>query len=194
MDPQRALQEGEVFVKNAEEVLARPIAGPDQLYVWDNQVEVIDTFLADTEDLAGESGDLQALRGRLRGIKEQLERKILEVEAKAEGLEPPGEDATPEELVATFEEAGPELLAEADGALKKSVASVEKLHVWEEPLAAINAFLADSEPLQHRGKLGALRRELKARKAELRARIDSLLKEWRQADLAGGEGAEEGEE
>lgn len=185
MELQQVIANGETFVKNAEDALTRPIINTDQLYVYDNQVEVIDSFLADTEDLPG-NPDLGALRGRLRGIKEQLEKKIIEVESKAEGMEGPPEDIPPDELAAAFEESAPELMAEADKALKKKITSVEKLHEWEEPLSAINSFLADSEPLKAKGGLGKLRDQLKQRKAQLQGNINGLLTEWRQADLAGG--------
>jgi hypothetical protein len=186
MELQQVIANGETFVKNAEDALSRPIINTDQLYVYDNQVEVIDTFLADTEDLQGQSGDLASLRGRLRGIKEQLEKKIIEVESKAEGMEAPPEDIPPDELAAAFEESAPELLAEADKALKKNISSVEKLHEWEEPLSAINSFLADSEPVKEKGGLAKVRAQMRERKAKLQERIANLLTEWRQADLAGG--------
>jgi hypothetical protein len=193
MELPKVLAEGETFVKNAEDALARPVIHPDQLYTYDNQVEVIDTFLADTEDLQGESNDLRDLRKRLRGIKEQLEKKIIEVEAKAEGVEAPPEEPPVEELVAAFEEMGPELVQEADKALKKNVASVEKLKDWEEPLAGINSYLSDSEPFGDKGKLPAIRKQLKERKQQLQQRIQGLLAEWRQRDLAGGDEDEEEE-
>jgi hypothetical protein len=187
MELQKVLAEGETFVKNAEDALTRPIINTDQLYVYDNQVEVIDTFLADTEEEQGQSSDLASLRGRLRGVKEQLEKKIIEVEAKAEGIEGPPEDIPPDELAAAFEETAPDLIAEADKALKKNLSTVEKLHEWEEPLAAINSFLADSEPLAKLGNLGKVRGELKQRKTVLQGKIQGLLSEWRQSDLAGGD-------
>lgn len=193
MEIQQALAQGETFVKNAEEAVSRPVINPDQLYVYDNQVEVIDTFLADTEDLQAQSPDVASLRSRLRGIKEQLERKIIEVEAKAEGAEGVPEDIPPDELAAAFEETAPELLAEADKALKRNVSTVEKLHEWEEPLAAINSFLADSEPLAGKGNLAKVRQQMKERKAALQGRIQGLVQDWRQRDLAGGEDEDAGE-
>ena len=187
MELPKVIAEGETFVRNAEDALTRPVISPDQLYTYDNQVEVIDTFLADTEDHAGTSPELQAVRGKLRGVKEQLEKKIIEVEAKAEGIEGPPEDIPPEELAAAFEESAPELLAEVDKAAKKNISSVEKLHEWEEPMSAINSFLADSEPLAARGNLAKVRQQMKERKATLQGRINGLLQEWRQKDLAGGD-------
>jgi len=194
MDPQRVLSEGEMFVKNGEEALARNILNADQIYVWDNQVEVIDTYLADTEEMAPTNADVASMRARLRGIKEQLEKRIMEMEAKAEGMEGPPEDIPPDELAAAFEEMAPELMAEADKALKKNVTAVDKLHEWEEPLAAINSFLADSEPIASKGNLAKARASLKERKAQLRDRIDKVVEAWRQADLAGGDSDDEGGE
>jgi hypothetical protein len=193
MELQQVIAQGETFVKNAEDTMSRPIINTDQLYVYDNQVEVIDTYLADTEDLQGQSPDLASMRARLRGIKEQLEKKIIEVEAKAEGIEGPPEDIPPAELAAAFEETAPDLLAEADKALKKNVTKVDKLHEWEEPLAAINSFLADSEPVASIGNLAKVRGQLKERKHALRGKIQNLVQEWRQADLAGGDDDEEEE-
>lgn len=186
MELQQVIANGETFVKNAEDTLSRPIINTDQVYVYDNQVEAIDIFLADTEDLQDQSPDLRSVRQRLRGIKEQLEKKIIEVESKAEGLEGPPEDIPPDELAAAFEESAPELLAEADKALKKNVTTVQKLHEWEEPLFAIKSFLADSEPVKEKGQLAKVRGQLKERRGALEAKIRNLEKEWRQQDLAGG--------
>ncbi|MCA1812779.1 MAG: hypothetical protein LC624_02370, partial [Halobacteriales archaeon] len=133
------------------------------------------------------------LRKRLRSIKEQLERKIIEVEAKAEGVEAPTEEPPVEELIAAFEEMGPELVAAADKALKKKVSTVEKLKDWEEPLAGLNSYLSDSEPFGDKGKMPAVRKDIKDRKAQLQARIAAMIEEWRQRDLAGGDADEEEE-
>jgi hypothetical protein len=193
MEPAKVVAEGETFIKNAEDALSRTIISPDQLYVYDNQVEVIDTFLADTEEMEGASPEVQQVRARLRGVKEQLEKRIIEVEAKAEGVEGPPEDIPPDELAAAFEETAPELAAECDKALKKNITSVEKLHEWEEPLAAINSFLADSEPLASMGNLAKVRQDMKQRKAALQGRIQTLLTAWRQSDAAGGDSDEDEE-
>ena len=84
MDPQRALSDGALFVKNAEEEMDRKILREDQLYFIDNQVEAIDTFLADTEDLVS-NGDVKKLRDQLREMKQKLEKKSMEFLATQEG-------------------------------------------------------------------------------------------------------------
>lgn len=194
MELQQVIGNGETVVKNAEDALTRPIINTDQLYVYDNQVEVIDNFLADTEDLQAQSPDLASMRVRARGVKEQLEKKIIEVESKAEGIEGPLEDIPPEELAAAFEESAPELLAEADKAIKKKVGSADKLHEWEEPLSAINSFLSDSEPVAALGGLAKVRTQMRERKATLRANIDKFVQDWRQADLSGGADGDDDDE
>ncbi|MHB8584738.1 MAG: hypothetical protein ACYDDF_02720 [Thermoplasmatota archaeon] len=192
MDLAHALSEGETFVKNAEEAMERKVLREDQLYVWDNQVEVLDTFLADTEELAATSPELKDLRDKLRTMKRALEKKSMEFLAQQDKTEMP-EDLPPEEEAVSFVEPGEDLLKAADKALKRNITKVEDVGEWEEPLVWLNSYLADSEifvPLNP--DLAKVRAQLKDRKRELEKRVADVVQSWRAADLAGG-GEEDGE-
>ena len=123
MDPQRALADGALFVKNAEEEMDRKILREDQLYFIDNQVEALDTFLADTEDLVS-NGDVKKLRDQLRELKQKLEKKSIEFLATQEGGELP-EDSPPQEMAEAMVQYGKEFLEMADEALKTKVKAIE---------------------------------------------------------------------
>lgn len=185
MDAQRALADGAQYVKNAEEEMDRKILREDQLYFIDNQVEALDTFLADTEDLSS-NAEVEALRAQLRDLKSKLEKKSMEFLATQEGGDLP-EDLPPAETAADMVEAGAEIIKFADDALKTKVKSVEDVAQWEEPLAAVNSFLADSEIyVPHHPKLAKVRTDVRSRKVELQKRIADVVSAWRQSDLAGG--------
>jgi len=191
MDPQRALADGALFVKNAEEEMDRKILREDQLYFIDNQVEAIDTFLADTEDLVS-NGDVKKLRDQLREMKQKLEKKSMEFLATQEGGELP-EDSPPQEMAEAMVQYGKEFLEMADEALKTKVKAIDQVAAWEDPLATLNSFLADSETLVTLNpQLKKVREDVRARKMELQKRIADVVGAWRQSDLAGG--AEEEEE
>ena len=191
LDAQRALADGTAYVKNAEEEMDRKILREDQLYFIDNQVEALDTFLADTEDL-NTNPQVEALRAQLRDLKGKLEKKSIEFLATQEGGDLP-EDLPPPETAADMVEAGAEIIKMADDALKSKVKGVEEVAMWEEPLAAVNSFLADSEVyVPHHPKLAKVRADVRSRKMELQKRIADLVQDWRQRDLAGG--ADEDEE
>ena len=190
MEAQRALADGAMFVKNAEEEMDRKILREDQLYFIDNQVEALDTFLADTEDLNG-NPDVKALRDQLRDLKGKLEKKVLEWLATQEGGGDLPEDLPPEETAADMVAAGAEIVDMADTALKSKVKGVEDVSTWEEPLAAVNGFLADSEVfVAHHPQLQAVRAEVRTRKLELQKRIADVVSAWRASDLAGGDDEE----
>ena len=186
LDAQRALADGALFVKNAEEEMDRKILREDQLYFIDNQVEALDTFLADTEDINGHP-DVKALRDRLRDLKGKLEKKSMEFLAQQEGGELP-EDSPPEEMAEAMVAYGKDFIEMADEALRTRVKGIDQVAAWEDPLATLNSFLADSETLvQHHKPLAAVRTEVRARKEELQKRIQDLVSEWRAKDLAGGD-------
>lgn len=190
MDPQRALADGALFVKNAEEEMDRKILREDQLYFIDNQVEAIDTFLADTEDLVS-NGEVKKLRDQLRELKQKLEKKSMEFLATQEGGELP-EDSPPQEMAEAMVQYGKEFLEMADDALKTKVKGIEQVAAWEDPLATLNSFLADSETLvQLNPALKKVREDVRARKNELQKRIQDVVGAWRQSDLAGGDEEEE---
>ena len=153
----------------------------------DNQVEALDTFLADTEDL-NTNAQVEALRAQLRDLKGKLEKKSMEFLATQEGGDLP-EDLPPAETAADMVEAGAEIIKFADDALKAKVKGVEDVAQWEEPLAAVNSFLADSEVfVVHHPKLAKVRADVRSRKVELQKRIGDVVSAWRQSDLAGGAG------
>jgi hypothetical protein len=185
MDAQRALADGTIFVKNAEEEMDRKILREDQLYFIDNQVEALDTFLADTEDLNG-NAEVEAMRAQLRDLKGKLEKKSMEFLAQQEGSDLP-EDLPPEEMAEAMVGYGQDFLQMADDALKQKVTKVDQLPNWEDPLATLNSFLADSETLVPLNpNLAKVRAEVRARKVELQKRITDVVGAWRQSDLAGG--------
>ena len=193
LDAQRALADGAQYVKNAEEEMDRKILREDQLYFIDNQVEALDTFLADTEELNG-NAQVEAMRQQLRDLKGKLEKKVLEWLATQEGGGDLPEDLPPAETAADMVEAGAEIIKAADDALKSKVKGVEDVAAWEEPLAAVNSFLADSEVfVPHHPKLAKVRADVRSRKVELQKRIADVVSAWRQSDLSGGAGDDDDE-
>jgi hypothetical protein len=190
LEVQRALADGQLFIKNAEEEMDRKILREDQLYFIDNQVEAIDTFLADTEDI-GSHGDVKGLRDTLRGLKQKLEKKSIEFLAQQEGGDLP-EDLPPAEMAEAMVAYGKDFIEMADEALKTKVKAVDQVAAWEDPLATLNSFLADSETLvAHHAPLKKVREEVRARKMELQKRIADVVQAWRQSDLAGGDAEDE---
>lgn len=185
MELDTALREGPSFLKNAEDSLNRNITNPDLLYMWDNQVAVIDTYLADTEVLNGQSEELTELRSKLRDVKKQLERKVMEFEAQQEGEEVP-EDPPADEMAEDFKGFATELIQIADDALSQKVEKVDDLPTLEDPRSLVNGFLADSEPYKADDELRSLREDVRARKEKLDAQIKAIEEEWRQQDLAAG--------
>jgi hypothetical protein len=183
MDVNTALREGPLFLKNAQDALAREIKNPDLLYQWDNEVAAIDAFLADTEPFANEDADLKKLREDLRDAKKGLERKIVTFEAQQEGEEPP-EDPSEEELVIDFKEFAQEILNVLKEALDKKVQDVKELPAYEEPRDLANGFLADSEPYKENQELAGVRSEVQALKLQIDARIHEITDEWRKKDIS----------
>lgn len=186
MEPQRALADGQLFVKNAEEEMDRKILREDQLYFIDNQVEALDTYLADTEDLNGHA-EIKSLRDQLRSLKQKLEKKSMEFLAQQEGGDLP-EDLPPAEMAEAMVAYGKDFVEMADEALKTKVKAVDQVAAWEDPLATLNSFLADSEMLVvHHKPLQKVREDVRARKVELEKRIKDVVSAWRASDLAGGD-------
>jgi len=168
----------------------RKILREDQLYFIDNQVEAIDTFLADTEDLAGDA-QIKTLRDNLRDLKKKLEKKSIEFLATQGGEEMP-EEGTPKEEAEAMVAFGKDFIEMADEALKTKIKGIEQVAAWEDPLATLNSFLADSEVLVPvHPPLKKVREDVRARKMELQKRISDVVGAWRQSDLAGGEDEDE---
>ena len=190
LDAQRALAEVASYIKNAEEEMDRKIVREDQLYYVDNQVEALDFFLADTEDIQAGNPDLAAARSKLRALKVQLEKKGIEFMTQQAGETLPDE-LPPEEQAAEFIGYAKDFVKMADASLKEKVKGIDDLETWEEPLRTIKSFLADSEPLATDKELAKLRTDLKDRKAKIQAAIDEVLKKWRDADASGGDEEED---
>lgn len=191
LDLARALADGDTFIKNAEEAMERKVLREDQLYIWDNQVEVLDTYLADTEDIEKSSPELATMRTKLREYKKKLERLSMEFLAQQD-KEPLPEDASPEEEAAMIVESGKDLLKEADKVLKKNLTKIEDVGDWEEPLVWLNSWIADSETFVTFHKdLPKLRGDMKDRKRDLEKRIADLVGQWRASDASGGDEEEE---
>lgn len=186
LDAARAVAEAGSFIKNAEEELDRKILREDQLYFVDNQVEALDAFLADTEELVDGSPELADTRKKLRDLKTQLERKGMEFLASQSG-DPLPEELPLEDQVEDFLAGGKDLIAFADEALGEKVAKVDGLPQWEEPLRALKSFLADSEPLAEHPKLSKVREEVRGRCRKLQQGISTVVEDWRKSDVAGGD-------
>lgn len=166
--------------------MERKILREDQLYFTENQVEALDAYLADTEDLAPASPQLAELRNQVRAAKVALEKKNIEFMASQEGGELP-EDLPEAEMAAALTEYGREFLGLARAAVRTQVKAVSQLPEWEDPLTTIKSFLADSEPYMHASPdLMKVRNTLKDYKRELEKRIADVVQAWRQADLTGG--------
>ncbi len=167
--------------------MQRKILREDQLYFIDNQVEAIDTLLADTEDLSASHPELAELRTQLRESKAGLEKKAMEWIANAEGSELP-EDLSPEENAEAMVEAGKEFIMFADEALGQKVKKIDDLHMWEDPLTTLNSYLADSEPyMQAKPELAGIRADVRNRKEEIQKRIHEVVGAWRASDMSGGD-------
>lgn len=179
MDAEQAVSEGEKYLRNAEDALDRDVSSEEELYIWENQVEVIDAFLADTEDIDG-GEELADLRQELRDVKKDLEKQTI---AFLEG-DAPDEIVPPEEqLVQEVQLFVEEFLPDVDETLEIDPADVENVHVWETPLTTINSILADSEPYRDNPELEELREELKIRKAALEERIEEVAARLKAAEV-----------
>jgi hypothetical protein len=192
MQLQDALRDAPSFLRNAQDVATRSPANPDTLYMWDNQVIAIEGFLANTEDLNGQNPDLQRVRKELFDLKKQIQSKVLEFELKAENQELPP-DPTEEEVVKEMLEFGKEVRQLCRELSQAQIRTVKELDELEEPRQVLNSFIVDTEPLQ--GKNIALDKQREAAKktrAQLEQRISEIIKEWRQADLAGGDDDDDG--
>lgn len=185
MDLQEALRQGEAHLRNALELAKRPVGKEELLYMWDNQITALDNFLADTEALKDRL--LDRVRDQIRGAKKQLTDAVVRFEAEAEGVEVPDEEPSEEEWVASYTEMAGEMVALAQEALQEKVREVQELVKWEEPLAVINGYLADSEPFQELSKdLRRARSLVRAARRDIKGRIQDVFDEWRRADLRGG--------
>jgi hypothetical protein len=192
MDPQEALRQAEAHLKNATELVGRPVGKEELMYMWDNQITALDNFLADTESVPDPK--VKEVRAQLRDTKKQLTDAVVAFEAQAAG-EAVGEDPGKDEQVASFTEMAGDMLQLARQALDEKVKDVKDLIKWEEPLSVINGYLADSEPFQELSKdLRRARSMVRIARKDLKNRIEDVFNTWRKQDLAGGRDDEEEEE
>jgi hypothetical protein len=78
-------------------------------------------------------------------------------------------------------------------ALAEKVKTVQDLVKWEEPLAVMNGYLADSEPYQEMNRdLRKARSVVRMARKDLKSSIDEVFTKWKAADrAAGSEGDDE---
>jgi hypothetical protein len=192
MDVQEALRQADAHLKNALELVGRPVGKEELLYMWDNQVTALDNFLADTEAVV--DAQFKETRRQLRDAKKKLTDAVVAFEAQASGEAAP-EDLPEQDQILSYIEMAGDMVGLAKEALAESVKDIKDLVKWEEPLAVINGFLADSEPYQELNKdLRRARSMVRIARKDLKNRIEDVFNQWRKADLAGGRGEDEEEE
>jgi len=192
MDVQEALRQADAHLKNALELVGRPVGKEELLYMWDNQITALDNFLADTE--ATVDPKFKEARAQLREAKKKLTDAVVAFEAQAAGEEAPKDDPSQDEQIEGFIESAQEMVGLAREALAETVQDVKDLVKWEEPLAVINGYLDDSEPFQELNKdLRRARSMVRVARKDLKNRIEDVFTQWRKADLAGGRDDEEDE-
>ncbi len=185
MDPQEALRQAEAHLKNALELIGRPVGKEELMYMWDNQITALDNFLADTEAVV--DAKVKDVRAQLRDAKRKLTDAVVAFEAQSAGEEAPKGDPDQEEQILSFTEMAGDMVQLAKEALAEKVADVKDLVKWEEPLAVINGYLADSEVYQEASKdLRRARSMVRLARKDLKNRIEDVFTQWRKADLAGG--------
>lgn len=146
MEPNQALQEGQAFLRNGKDMAERSPVNADTLYMWDNQVQAIETYLANTETLAADHDDIASLRDQLRTIKRSIETKVLKFELEAEGEELPP-DPTPEEQLEELKLYAQDV-EELLGVLEKAkVGTLDELRELDEARMQLDNFLVETEPL-----------------------------------------------
>lgn len=177
-DPDQAVSQGETYLKNAKDALGADVNSEEELYIWENQVEVIDEFLADTEDVDG-GDELADLRSELRQVKEDLEKQTMEFLGEDQARQ-----ASDEEMVESFIAFAEELIPDIDQVLDADIQDAQEAKIaLEPPLGVINSLLADTEPYKDDEELAELREQLKMRKMALEEKIASLHEDWRAAEL-----------
>lgn len=178
--PEQAVQSGEVYIKNAEDALGQKVIREDQLYIWENQLQAIDEFLADTEDMDG-SEKLSDVRGEARACKVKLERSI------AEFFDEPVEDEDPATNAVALLAVGADLIEEAETALKRAVKTREDSEVLDDALIAVKQWLADTELLAGNEVMQQARSDMKVVKTGLEDRVEDIAKQFAEADDGKGD-------
>ncbi|MFO1532664.1 MAG: hypothetical protein ABR562_03040 [Thermoplasmatota archaeon] len=193
MEVQEALRQADAHLKNAQELAGRPVGKEELLYMWDNQITALDNFLADTESVPDAA--FKAKRTELRGVKKTLTDAVVAFEAQAAG-ETPGEgEPTEAEWVESYLEQAGEMIQLVKEALGEKVKDVKDLPQWEEPLAVVNGYLADSEPFQEKSHdLRKARSKVRLARKDLKASIDQVFTQWKAADRASASAGDDEEE
>jgi hypothetical protein len=185
MDVQEALRQADAHLKNAQELAPRPVGKEELLYMWDNQITALDNFLADTEALPDPA--FKAKRAELRAVKRQLTDSVVAFEAQQAGEEVAKEEPSEQEWVESYKEQAGQMVELVKEAMGEKVEDVKDLVKWEEPLAVINGYLADSEPFQEKDRdLRKARSVVRMARKDLKARIEDVFNQWRKSDLASG--------
>jgi hypothetical protein len=183
MEVQEALRQAEAHLKNAQELAGRPVGKEELLYMWDNQITALDNFLADTESVPDPT--FKAKRGELRDIKKKLTDAVVAFEAQAAGEGAPEGEPTEQEWIESYLEQAGEMIQLVKEALADRVKDVKDLPKWEEPLAVVNGYLADSEPFQEKSHdLRKARSKVRLARKDLKASIDQVFTEWKKQDRA----------
>ncbi len=178
MDAQEAIQKAQAHLQNAMEQAKMPLVKEELMYQWDNQISAIDNFLADAEVVKDKL--LDRAKESLRKVKKDLTDAVVKFEAKLEGAEVEDEEPSDEEWVQAYTEMAGEMLELAKEALAEKVKKIEELPVWEEPLAVINGYLADSEPFQSMSHdLQKARSLVRVARRDIKNRVEALIKDWR---------------
>jgi hypothetical protein len=95
-----------------------------------------------------------------------------------------GGEPTKQEWVEIYLEQADEMIAVVRDALKTKVKDVQGLSEWEEPLAAVSGFLADSEPYQADNRdLQKARSKVRLARKDLKAQIEAYVKDWKSKNL-----------
>ena len=193
MEVQEALRQADAHLKNAQELAGRPVGKEELLYMWDNQITALDNFLADTESIPDPG--FKAKRGELRGVKKTLTDAVVAFEAQAAGETPGDEAPTETEWVESYIEQAGEMIQLVKEALSEKVKDVKDLPQWEEPLAVVNGYLADSEPFQEKSHdLRKVRSKVRLARKDLKASIDQVFTQWKQQDRASASAGDDEEE
>jgi hypothetical protein len=185
MQLQDALAQAEAHLKNANELAGRPVGKEELLYMWDNQITALDNFLADSESV--QDPKLKGLRGQLRDAKRKLTDSVVQFEAQAAGETVEGGEPSEKEWVEAYLEQAQEMVALVKESLGQKIKGVQDLPQWEEPLAVVNGFLADSEPFQEKShELRKARSIVRLARKDLKAAIEDVFAKWKAADRASG--------
>jgi hypothetical protein len=178
MQVQQAVQEAQSFLRNGQDIAQRSPVNPDTLYMWDNQVQAIETFLANTEELAVDDDKLAELRKELRTVKKQIETKVLEFELKQDGQELPPEP-TEQETLDELTMYGKELQPMLDELVAMKFSTMEELRGLDEARAQVDNFVVETESF--RGKdadLDGYRKKARETKALVDEKVREFLKSW----------------